>query len=198
MSLKNIGLLVLILPFMFGCAVHVPTVQVAYTADKTPKDVVENVAVVLLDYGFVPCVISPELGLVVTEWWTATTPGEEAMTRVLTSLGRYPQPSSGRQRIKLSIVVNKQTHKLLIKPIKQSHSGTAINLDEGDEQMLQRLALDIVGKLGGTTFDIEWNYPIQKEEEVMEPPSKEDGIKIITIALAVSFLLILTVNKPIR
>lgn len=156
-----------------GCAVIMPTVTVQYPLERENKDIVSAAVAVLQQHDFTVTVVEPDMGLIVTDWRAATTQGEEIATTILSALAYAPlHPSYGdsrRQRIKLNLTIDKATHKIVIKPVKQGSTKVrgyfAVNLDEGDKRLLQKIAESIAMRIGGRIASIEWDDPLEREQE---------------------------------
>ncbi len=157
-----------------GCAVMMPTITATYPFERENKDIVSAAVVVLQQYNFTVTVVQPDMGLVVTDWRAATTQGEEIATTILSALVYAPlHPSYGesrRQRIKLTLTVDKAAHKIILKPIKQGSTNIRgyfeVNLDEGDKRLLQKIADSIVMRIGGRVASIEWDDPLDRKQEL--------------------------------
>lgn len=188
-----------VLLFLFvglsGCAVVMPTVTAKYPRDRENKDIVSAAVVVLQQYDFSVTVVEPDMGLIVTDWRAATTPGEETATAILSAIAYSPlHPSygdSGRQRIKLTLTIDKAAHKIVLKPNKQGSTKVRgwfeVNLDDGDKRLLQKIAERIVRRIGGRTASIEWDDPLEREQEMQ---ASEDGVDPSIVAAVVVVLLV--------
>lgn len=159
--------------FLVGCAaVVMPTIRVNYAEGIKPSDIVTAAALVLQKYDFTLTLADPKAGFLVTDWRAATTRAEEVVSTVLSTVLYGPlHPSYGdpyRQRIKLSLNVDRAAQRVLLKPIKQGSSKIRgwyeVKLDSGDTEMLQNIVVDMVTALGGKSTDIEWEGPLQYQE----------------------------------
>lgn len=199
----SLGILIL----LSGCAVVMPTIRATYPPDTDTEDIVAAAVLVLQEYNFTVAVVSPKLGLVVTDWRAATTPEQEVISAVASALVYSPyHPSYGdphRQRIKLSLTVDKTAGKLIIKPVKQGSSKVTgwseINLDDGDKGMLRNLALGIVARIGGSARDIEWEDPMQHAKvdkpKVVRANSRSDVIVLAVVgSLALTAVIIIVAS----
>lgn len=190
-SAIRVYLLASILSFA-GCAITappMPTIGVGYTEAQV-RDLVEAVVLILHQHDFVITLANSEIGLITTDWRIVS-------TELTETVGLIIADDPMKMRMQLSIMVDRTSKKVKIKPSKQTHSTirgwSYSELYESDKLILQNIALDIAEKIGSSPDDVTWQGPVLPPEP-KEPPVVSDnelklfGAAAVGMAIAVWFV----------
>jgi len=180
-SAINVYLLVLILS-LAGCAVTappMPTIGVGYTEAEV-RDLVEAVVLILHQHDFVITLANSEIGLITTDWRIISTELSETVGLIIAD-------DPMKMRMQLSIMVDKTSKKVKIKPSKQTHSTirgwSYSELYESDKLILQDIAQGIAERIGSSPNDVTWQGPVSRPEPKKPPVVSDNELKLFGAAV---------------